>query len=697
MGDVLYKCAIAFLDDIIVYSNSWSDHIKHLNIVLEKLHSAGFKVNYDKVHIGCESVKILGHIFKDGKVSPNPDKVRAIKEYKTPKNRKDIMRFLGCAGFYRSYVPGFSIIAKPLTYLLRKKTRWKWGPDQVKAFDKLKNIITSDTVMKLPDMDQPFILQTDASRQGLGCSLSQMGDKGLRPVAFASRTLNKHEENYSITELELLSVLYACKKFKQYIEYSRTIVETDHSAIKSIFKLEEPNGRLKRWIMRLQGLDITIVHRSGKSMLVSDALSRAPAPKETDEVCTDTFVDTILPLEGETSVEKIEFAPVESNLYEVYNENTNKNAIINNNNNTTPPIENPDKKITSIENKQNLSLHNVVLQASDVPSTVEQWAQEQDKDVNLQTLKNKVINKDKICAISYSVDKNNVLYKNNSQFNQIVVPSHLQNSVIQINHDTLLGGHLGFYKTWHKIQAQYTWKNIKECIRKYIKTCHTCQQTKVLNVAPYGFLSSQYSKVPNKSISCDLIGPLPRTSNASEFLFVIVDDFTRYPVIYPIRKPTAKVLGTKLIEYSCMFGFCEYMRSDNGSQFCSKLWTSLCKELGIINRYTVPYRPQGNVTEICNKFIKQLIKSFCDTHKNWDKHIQAIAFAIRTSPNESTGYTPAALTFGHELRSPFDITTDTNNKMKKSTHAYVQDLSSRLLQAYELSQERCIKARTKHI
>lgn len=694
LGDILYKYAIAFLDDIIVYSESWDAHLIHLQNVLQKLHNAGFTVNYDKVHIGCESVKILGHIFRDGKISPNPEKVRAIQQYKTPNNRKDVMRLLGLAGFYRSYIPGFSIIAKPLTLLLRKKTRWKWGKEQLHAFNTLKNIITSDTVMALPNMEEPFILQTDASRQGIGCSLSQMGEKGLRPIAFASRTLNRHEENYSITELEMLSVLYACKKFKHYIEYSRTIVETDHSAIKSIFQLEEPNGRLKRWIMRLQGLDITIVHKKGKSMLVSDALSRAPAPKENDEPSQETYVDTVLPLEGETAIDKIQFAPMEATIQDVYNQDNHK-VMTNIIRPEVKPLDIAPKQNNS-SNTSNITLQNVVMQCNKVPDKIEKWANEQDKDPKLLNIKNRVTKNDKICCNVYSIDNNNVLYKKCHNIKQIVVPSHLINSIIQLNHDTLLGGHLGNYKTFHKIQNNYFWKKMKDSIRIYIKTCHICQQTKPLNVAPYGFLSSQYTTVPSKSISCDLIGPLPKTGNQNEFLFVIVDDCTRYPVVYPIRKPTSKVLATKLIEYSCMFGFCENLRSDNGSQFCSKLWTTLCQELGIINRYSVPYRPQGNITEICNKFIKQLIKSYCIEHKNWDKNINAIAYAIRTAPNEATGYSPAALMFGHELRSPFDINLKQKDVKKKSIHAYVHDLSNRLSQAYLTSQNKCRSARKKY-
>jgi hypothetical protein len=152
------------------------------------------------------------------------------------------------------------------------------------------------------------------------------------------------------------------------------------------------------------------------------------------------------------------------------------------------------------------------------------------------------------------------------------------------------------------------------------------------------------------------------------------------------------------MDYCTTYGFPESIRSDRGPQFVSDVWQVLCNKLGIRNCYTVPYRPCGNVTEVCNKFIKQLIKSYCDDkHKNWDANLNAIAFAIRTAPNESTGYSPAALTFGRELRTPFDVIKPPNNNNKKDTDEYVNDLVNRLSIVYKETTKKCLKAREKHI
>jgi hypothetical protein len=278
-------------------------------------------------------------------------------------------------------------------------------------------------------------------------------------------------------------------------------------------------------------------------MVVSDALSRAAAPIEDDEPHKSTYVDHILPLEDVTTHEKLSFADPTSTIHEEYNK------LYNNQDSTS---------------SQQINLNNIILQNIKIPQTTEEWKIEQIKDQKLLILKNKIINKDKICSKSFIVE-HDVLYKITNGLKLIVIPSHMYNDVIYVNHDNIIGGgHLGFLKTIHKIQNQFYFKNLKDLTRKYIKSCHVCQLTKSSNVAPYGYLSSHYTSVPNKAISVDLIGPLVRTSNLNEHALVIVDDFTRFPVIYPLRNPTAKIVSLRLLDYCTTYGFPESIRSDNG-------------------------------------------------------------------------------------------------------------------------------------
>jgi hypothetical protein len=255
-------CA-AFVDDVIIYSDDWQSHAKHLNDVLQRLHKVGFTVNPNKLHVGQTQVKLLSHIVSAGKVSPNPEHVRAIKEYTKPRDVKGVQRWLGTCVFFRNYVKDFSRIAAPLFKLVRKHEKFKWEEAQENAFELLKSALTADTCLMLPKMDEEFTIHVDSSLEGIGCCLMQQDTHGLRPVAFASRVLKEPEQSYCITELETLGVVYAVQKFKQYIEHSHVTIETDHAAIKYMLNQEYPSSRIKRWTMRLQGVDCTIKHRSG--------------------------------------------------------------------------------------------------------------------------------------------------------------------------------------------------------------------------------------------------------------------------------------------------------------------------------------------------------------------------------------------------------------------------------------------------
>jgi RNase H-like domain found in reverse transcriptase/Reverse transcriptase (RNA-dependent DNA polymerase)/Retroviral aspartyl protease len=291
---LMYRGAACFVDDVILWSKNVEEHAKLLEEVLGRLSDYGFHVNLDKIQICCKKVKVLGHIVSDGTMKPDPEKVRAIHDYPVPQNKKHIQQWMGMLGFFRVFIKDLQLTARPITSLLRKDTRWKWGPPQQSAFDKLKAALTSDSVLMLPRMDQEFIIQSDASTVGIGAVLMQKDGEAYRPVAFTSRTLTPAESNYCITELECLSLVNSLAKFKHYIAYQHCTIWTDHAALKNLMTMEDPSGRIRRWALRLMGQHITIEHRKGSSMHVADALSRAPCGPDPTVFCRHE--DEILPI-----------------------------------------------------------------------------------------------------------------------------------------------------------------------------------------------------------------------------------------------------------------------------------------------------------------------------------------------------------------------------------------------------------------
>jgi hypothetical protein len=212
-----------FVDDILIFTDTFSQHVKVLNQVLDRLAGARLTAKSSKCFIGYSQLECLGHTIGQGKLLPGTDKIEAVRKASKPETNKQVRRFLGLANFYRKFVPNFAHIAYPLTELTKNEepNRVKWGPQQEEAFVKLKSALTSQPILKLPDFESTFFVQTDASDRGLGAVLLQWENDVRLPVVFASRKLSKIERNYSVVEKECLGIVWALQKLENiYTEES---------------------------------------------------------------------------------------------------------------------------------------------------------------------------------------------------------------------------------------------------------------------------------------------------------------------------------------------------------------------------------------------------------------------------------------------------------------------------------------------
>ncbi|CAM4531345.1 unnamed protein product [Caretta caretta] len=280
----LGEYAVAYLDDVAIFSDSWADHLEHLQKVLERIREAGLTVKAKKCQIGLNRVTYLGHQVGQGTISPLQAKVDAIQKWPVPKSKKQVQSFLGLAGYYRRFVPHYSQIAAPLTDLTKKKqpNAVQWTGKCQKAFNKLKATLMSDPVLRAPDFDKPFLVTTDASERGVGAVLMQKGpDQEFHPVVFLSKKLSERESNWSVTEKECYAIVYALEKLRPYVWGRRFHLQTDHAALKWLHTVKETNKKLLRWSLALQDFDFDIQHISGASNKVADALSRESFPEST--------------------------------------------------------------------------------------------------------------------------------------------------------------------------------------------------------------------------------------------------------------------------------------------------------------------------------------------------------------------------------------------------------------------------------
>jgi len=271
-----WTMCLCYLDDIVVFSETFEDHIIRLRTVLQCIQKAGLILNPKKCLFGAREIKILGHRVSSAGIRPDADKIKAVKEFPTPKNTQDVKSFLGLCSYYRRFIKDFCHRAQPLQELLKGDSRFHWGVEQRQAFEDLKEALTSDPILGLYDENCPTKMHTDASGYGIGAVLIQIQKGEEKVIAYASRALMKAEKNYSTTERECLAAVWAINKFRPYLFGKPFTIVTDHHSLCWLANLKDPSGRLARWALRLQEYDITIVHKSGRKHQDADSLSRNP-------------------------------------------------------------------------------------------------------------------------------------------------------------------------------------------------------------------------------------------------------------------------------------------------------------------------------------------------------------------------------------------------------------------------------------
>jgi hypothetical protein len=268
--EYLDKFVVVFIDDILVYSGNEEEHEEHLRLVLKKLRDNQLYAKLSKCEFWLEEVSFLGHVITKGGIAVDPGKVRDVLNWKPPTTVSEIRSFLGLAGYYRRFIEGFSKIVKPLTSLLEKDRKFEWSEACQNSFEELRKRLTTAPMLTMPDIHKSFDIYCDGSKQGLDCVLMQEG----HVIAYASRQLRKHEQNYPTHDLELAAVIHALKIWRHYLLSHKCQIYTDPKSLKYIFTQNDLNLRQRRWLELIKDYDLEIHYHLGRANVVADALSR---------------------------------------------------------------------------------------------------------------------------------------------------------------------------------------------------------------------------------------------------------------------------------------------------------------------------------------------------------------------------------------------------------------------------------------
>ena len=289
-----WDSVFVYLDDILVVSASFEDHLRDVGLVLDRLKEAGLCLKPSKCLFARKEVAYLGFTVSSEGVTPNQERVKAIVDFPQPTDCKSVRRFLGMLNFYGRHIQNLAAVARPLTALTRKDpvsggtVQFKWSPDCEKAFRELKEKLVSAPVLCPPDLSKQFFVWTDASLLGFGAVLEQLDEEGQRhPIAYGSRQTNNAEQKYAPTQLEVAAVVYAVEHFEVYLLGQPFTVYTDHQPLVSAFIVHlksQTRGVLARWYLRLARFlpDMKIEYKPGATNVVADALSRAPTQGDSD-------------------------------------------------------------------------------------------------------------------------------------------------------------------------------------------------------------------------------------------------------------------------------------------------------------------------------------------------------------------------------------------------------------------------------
>ena len=711
MSDFIFQFLLVYLDDLLVYSKTFEGHLQHLDHLLERIVQTGLKLRLDKCQFFRQQVHYLGHTISADGVSCEAGKVEAVRNWPVPSTTTELRSFLGFASYYRRFIHQFAKIAGPLHDLVAEGSRDSkkkasqishlWEAKHQTAFNALKAALTSASVLGYADLAKPFILETDASHDGLSAILSQQQDGKQRVIAFASRRLRpteKNEASYSSMKLEFLAMKWAItEKFRHYLIGANFTVLTDNNPL--VHFRTAPLGALEqRWAAQLAQFNFSVQYRPGKSN-PADALSRLPT--SASDQATSTPQPKPLPRHSKSAVPRpsprksLGFHDEISTQSECSGGQRDNTEVFCERQALTTDSKGPD--ITTAGSKAAGYWTGSPVLPHLSPADLRQL-QEQDPIIQpviaAWPAKPPVIKDQRLRALvqqfPHLVQRDGVFYRQvtdpqHGPIEQLVLPSTLKPQVLTALHDNM--GHQGNERTLALIRLRVYWPGMFDEVKHYVRNCERCTMGRLpttLHTTTTPLLASR----PLEVLAIDFTKLEPASDHRDNVL-VMTDAFTKYTLAVPTRNQEAVTVAKVLVtEWFQRYGIPERIHSDQGRDFESRLVQLLCDNYGIKKTRTTPYHPQGNgQCERFNRSMHNLLRSLPPERKSrWPVYLPELVQAYNNTSHSTTGFSPHFLLFGQEPRLPVDDLLGRPAPAAVGVIDWVRQHHQRLQEAHRLAQ-----------